>query len=169
MEKSYQPIHLLRWDELPDFNLYVDQLIQIIQDQTDFMNILYDDIALTKSMVNNYVKKGIMSRPERKRYGKIQLCQLTVITILKPILSLTEIQSGIDMALRNNSLEEAYDQFCTSMENSYERMWNFSHSEISLSTPHDFIPLEIAGLSLWGKYFTKLILLKERKDKLDEM
>ncbi|MDO5649517.1 MAG: DUF1836 domain-containing protein [Gallicola sp.] len=168
MNTEFKPIHLQRWHELPDFELYIDQMIQIILEQLSDFSLFYEDTILSKSMVNNYVKKKIMPKPERKKYNKTHLSQLMVITILKPILTMSEIQTAIEAALNNKSNEEAYDLFLDSLELSYEWMWHLSRGqqkEIDLCVQGSF---DLVGLSLWGKYFTKQTINEQRKDSSDE-
>lgn len=168
MNEEFIPIHFKRWDELPDFDLYVDQMIQIVLDQLEFMSLFYEDIILSKSMVNNYVKKRIMPKPVRKKYNKSHLSQLMVITILKPILTMSEIQTAIEASLYHRENREAYDLFCQSLENTYEWMWHLSRGSQKEQIHPIHGPVELVGLSLWGKFFTKQIILEKRKEYFNE-
>ena len=48
------------WGDLPDIDLYMDQLISYMPRQL----IRFDDRnALTSAMVNNYIKDGLVPRP----------------------------------------------------------------------------------------------------------
>ena len=58
------------WGDLPDIDLYMDQLISYMPRQL----IRFDDRnALTSAMVNNYIKDGLVPRAKGKRYGPIHL------------------------------------------------------------------------------------------------
>lgn len=168
MNSNFKPICFQRWEELPDFDLYIDQMIQIVVDQLEDFSLFYEDTILSKSMVNNYVKKKIMPKPERKKYNKSHLSQLMVITILKPVLTMSEIQTAINVALKSNPNDKAYDLFCLSLETTYEWMWHLYHGEQRQINLCEQGPFELAGLSLWGKYFTKQTILEQRKDFLNE-
>ena len=61
-------LHLPRWDELPDISLYMDQVLSLINPH--FQDTYGDSYLLTSTMVNNYVKLGVIPPPVKRRYGK---------------------------------------------------------------------------------------------------
>ena len=68
------------WDTLPDFGLYRDQLISFINRSLPGVSGRLD---LTSSMINNYVKAGLIDKPEGKKYSREALAQLLMIIQLK--------------------------------------------------------------------------------------
>ena len=83
-------LRLPQWDALPDFGLYMDQVIVLTE------KALCDVLPageLTKSMVNNYVKVGLIPRPVGKKYEREHLAMLLMICILKQAMSMEEISS----------------------------------------------------------------------------
>jgi hypothetical protein len=53
------------WEQLPDFSLYMDQVLSYMDRQV----IRFDeDDGLTAAMVNNYIKDGLVPG-RRKKYG----------------------------------------------------------------------------------------------------
>lgn len=78
--RAYQPMD---WEQIPDLGLYKDQVITYIE---RLYAPLYGEAAsrlLTPSMINNYVKMGVIARPEGKKYGREQLAMLTMLVVLK--------------------------------------------------------------------------------------
>lgn len=79
------------WEELPDLGLYMDQVVT-------FLERLYRPLyggerrIITPSMINNYVKSGIVSRPARKKYSREQLAQLAIVCALKQSVSLEDLR-----------------------------------------------------------------------------
>ena len=61
-------IDLPQWELLPDIGLYMDQVITLM-DRT-FSPALPKG-EMTKSMVNNYVKVGLIPRPVGKKYDRV--------------------------------------------------------------------------------------------------
>lgn len=112
---------ILRYEELPDFGLYIDQLIHVAESQCLPLTIVESYQPLTPSMVNNYVKNNIMPPPERKKYQKEHLAILTVISFLKSVFSIGEIQKGIGISLESRDYPEAYDEFCRFVENAIKK------------------------------------------------
>lgn len=112
-----------RWEELPDMDLYLDQVISLIDGSIgDFVN---EDgkKALTKTMVNNYVKQKILLPPQKKKYDRLAVASLIVITILKSSFSINQIASLIGLALEVNDTEVSYNQFCEVLEDAVETVF----------------------------------------------
>ena len=68
------------WETLPDFGLYKDQLISFINHSLPSVN---GQIDLTASMINNYVKAGLIEKPNGKKYSREALAQLMIVIQLK--------------------------------------------------------------------------------------
>lgn len=71
---------LPEWDTLPDFGLYKDQLISYINRALPGISGRVD---LTASMINNYVKAGLIEKPTGKKYSREALAQLMIVIQLK--------------------------------------------------------------------------------------
>ena len=100
-------LKLPRYKDLPDFGIYSEQLVEIVNKALEAM---FDkDNKLTKSMVNNYVKHKIMPSPIKKRYFRNHIVYCIVITVFKNNLSMTEIDGGILHELKKSSIEESYN------------------------------------------------------------
>ena len=74
-------------------------------------------------MVSNYVKKGILSHPVRKKYSRDQISNLMYIVVTKTVLSMENIDTLFKMQREFHtangacgSTEAAYDYFCTELE-----------------------------------------------------
>lgn len=72
--------------ELPDFGLYMDQVMTLMEKQ-------FPRWPLTKTMINNYTKDKILFPTEKKKYTREHLMMLSLIQILKRTLTLPEIKS----------------------------------------------------------------------------
>ena len=108
-------IRLPRWAELPDLELYMDQVLGLIQRYLGSYPG-FDDKGLTASMVNNYVKLGIMPAPVRKKYTRLHLAYLIVICLLKSSVPIAGVQKMIAAELAHSDAETAYDRFCALFE-----------------------------------------------------
>lgn len=121
--KEPSNVHIPRWNELPNVDLYLDQVVTLINNSlSDFLRSNQNDEnkkenqILTKTMINNYVKNNLIDAPEKKKYSKIQCAKLFVICILKQVYSMNEISKLIDMALKSSDIEQAYNSFCLQFE-----------------------------------------------------
>ena len=112
---------LPRWRELPDLELYMDQVLALTERYLSACPGL-DSRALTAAMVNNYVKLGVLPAPLRKRYTRPQLARLLVICVLKPVLPIASIKKLLEEGLRESTEEAFYDGFCARYEETRRAM-----------------------------------------------
>jgi hypothetical protein len=115
--KTMSEVKLIRWNDLPRFPIYADQLLQIVQDELSFIQVGGENL-ITKSMVNNYVKWEMMPKPVKKKYEKLHIVSVIVITILKQVLPITKIKDGIKLQIALQGNEGAYNSFCEALEES---------------------------------------------------
>lgn len=95
------------WKELPTMGLYVDQVVAIVNEHLNHLGIE----PLTKSMVNNYVKKKVIQAPIKKKYAVNQLVDLLLIGLLKASFPLDDIRAGIAQVTMNSYPQAVYDRF----------------------------------------------------------
>ena len=108
--KAQRPVD---WDQLPDFALYMDQVLSYMDRQVIRLD---EDDGLTASMVNNYTKNGLVPRAEGKKYGRDHLAYLTAICILKRVMSVKDMDLLLKEELREKaSVQEGYSAFCESL------------------------------------------------------
>lgn len=112
---SLLTFHLPRWEELPNFDLYMDQVITLIEGYLDILSTKKDSV-LTSAMINNYVKLKLAPKAEKKRYNRMHLAYLIAITILKQVLTISEVKEGIEYQANINGLKDAYNLFCEELE-----------------------------------------------------
>lgn len=118
-KKEAEKFHLPRWNEFPNINLYIDQVVSLLENYLS--NYIKNDSEkdgkiVTKTMINNYVKHGVINSPVNKKYNKIHIAYLFVIFILKQIYSIEEIKKLITLALKTSSVDQAYNRFCSELE-----------------------------------------------------
>lgn len=106
-QNNLSRVRFPQWKELPTLGLYVDQVVAIVNEQLSHLGIE----PLTKSMVNNYVKKKVIQAPIKKKYAVNQLVDLLLIGLLKSNFSLDDIRAGIAQVTINSYPQAAYDRF----------------------------------------------------------
>ena len=115
---------LPRYAELPSVGLYLDQTVQFVNGYFR----TFQGVELTASMVSNYVKKGIIGHPFKKKYTREQLASLIYIIVSKNVLSMENIDTLFKMQRQHCSAAQAYDYFCEEMENCIPYVFGLSHS-----------------------------------------
>lgn len=106
-EEQLAKVQLAHWDNLPEIELYVDQVVKVVNEPLNGLGLP----AVTRSMINNYVKHGMVIAPVKKRYGRHQIATIMVISLLKNLFPLSAIQDGISQLTMNSYPKEAYDYF----------------------------------------------------------
>ena len=104
---------LTRYQEIPDVGLYLDQTTKYI---AGFLSPVLES-SLTPSMISNYVKKGLIDSPVKKRYSREQIAYLFFIAMAKSVLSLDALCGFIMVQRQTYDLEKAYNYFVEEFEN----------------------------------------------------
>lgn len=96
----------LRSENIPNIDLYVDQIINLINEQLLQGSERYHDRQLTKTMINNYSKDGLITPVKGKKYNKEQILQMLTVYTLKGTLSINEIKRLLAGAYADGSFGE---------------------------------------------------------------
>ena len=118
-EEDIKKFHLPRWDEIPNIDLYIDQVVSLLETYLSTSikgENNKEDKIVTKTMINNYVKHNIINPPVNKKYNKEHMAYLFVIFILKQIYSIDEIKKMLDLAIKTSPIDQSYNRFCSELE-----------------------------------------------------
>lgn len=119
MYKEIKDFHLPRWNELPTIDLYIDQVVSLLEHYLSGYiknENEKEDTLITKTMINNYVKHGVLNPPVNKKYNREHMASLFVVFILKQVYSINDIKKLIKLALETHPIEESYNRFCSELE-----------------------------------------------------
>ena len=131
----------VRWDELPDLALYMDQIISYMPRQ--LINLQGDE-QVTSAMVNNYIKDGLVPRAEGKRYGKMHLGYLTAVCAMKKVLSVKDMRAMLDFVPEGKQPESIYNYFVREMDTALSE----AAENLNVDTPEDELPNLALSLGL---------------------
>lgn len=90
---SLNRIDYIKPEDIPNIDLYMDQVTTFMDEQLAATKRYADDKILTKTMINNYTKNNLLPPPEKKKYSKEHLLTLIFIYYFKGILSISDIQN----------------------------------------------------------------------------
>ena len=90
---SISRIDYIKPEDIPNIDLYMDQVTTFMEEQLAATKRYGDDKILTKTMINNYAKNNLLPSPEKKRYSKEHVLMLIFIYYFKNILSINDIQT----------------------------------------------------------------------------
>lgn len=86
----------LALEEIPNIDLYMDQVIQLFESKFAHAKRNKQEKILTKTMINNYAKGKLLFPIKNKKYSKEHLILISLIYQLKGGLSLNDIKATLD-------------------------------------------------------------------------
>jgi hypothetical protein len=125
---SLSRIDYIKPDDIPNIELYMDQVTTFIDSHLKASKRFQEDKVLTKTMINNYAKNNLLPPPVKKKYSKEHILMLIYIYYFKNILSINDIQSLL------NPLAEKY--FNTkgdlNLEDIYSEVFSLEKDQIDI-------------------------------------
>ncbi len=115
-------ITLPRWVDFPTLELYMDQVTGLLDNYLSFMRHSTDtkEKIVTPSIINNYVKQGMIPPPSKKKYSKEHLAKLVILCSLKQVMPLSSLGTILDGLLKITDLETVYNSFCDDFESAVD-------------------------------------------------
>ena len=110
-EAQLRTYDLPEWDNLPELELYMDQVVLLLSRYLAFFSQGEEEKIITPSIVNNYVRMKVMPAPAKKRYGRIHIAYLLMICTLKQSLSIAAIQKLLPLELDEAQVRALYTRF----------------------------------------------------------
>ena len=93
IERVLSEVKSFSLSDMPNIDLYMDQVTTYLNDKFDFVKRHEDDKLLTKTMINNYTKSRLLPPPEKKKYSKDHLMILSMIFFFKNVISVNDLTS----------------------------------------------------------------------------
>lgn len=107
LEQSELP----EWENLPQLDLYMDQVILLLTRYLAPMGRDGEERAITASIINNYVRMKVMPPPVKKKYSRSHLACLVMICTLKQSLSISCIQRLLPEDRSEDAIRRVYTEF----------------------------------------------------------
>ena len=90
---SLDHIDYVKSEDIPDIQLYMDQVTTFMDSHLSSTRRYPDDKILTKTMINNYAKNHLLPPPDKKKYSREHMLLMLFIYYFKSFLSITDIQT----------------------------------------------------------------------------
>ncbi len=107
------------WEELPDLELYMDQVLVIINRYNNIFNAKDQNAAVTSPMINNYVKHKTIPAPIKKKYSRIHIAYLIMVCTLKQALSISTIEKILPAGLSEEEVRKRYESFVSNQQRAF--------------------------------------------------
>lgn len=112
-DKFITDYHLPDWDSIPDFGLYMDQVIVLLEQYLSFIPapVGGKERFVTSSTINNYVRLKIMPAPEKRKYHRIHIAYLIMILTMKQSLSISDVQKILPADSNETDVRAVYEDY----------------------------------------------------------
>ena len=124
LAERMRSVHVSRIHEMPRIELYLDQLLTLVSQELEFMAVP-GEALVTGSMVNNYVKQGVIPAPRKKRYTRRHVASLLFVCALKRVFSIAQVSQLAALIWASElDLEALYDSSCAALEDALARRFS---------------------------------------------
>lgn len=157
-------------EKIPNIDLYMDQIITIFDENLKENKRFEDDKLLTKTMINNYSKEGVIKPIKGKKYTREHIIQMLMVYNMKNTLTIQEIKRVISSVYQDEfftaeNLEECYRQFLTFKQIERDTVPQairemFKQSPINLEEKSDLLVLllSMSAMSMYMKRMAENII-----------
>lgn len=114
----------LTLEEIPQIDLYMDQVIQLFENKFSESKRNEDVKVLTKTMINNYAKGKLIFPIQNKKYSKEHLILMSLIYQLKGALSINDIKATLT-GMNQKIVKEEID-----LDSFYSSYLNLTHRNV---------------------------------------
>lgn len=127
--RSMQDIDYIDPEEIPNIDLYMDQVTTFMDRHLASSKRFEEDKILTKTMINNYTKNNLLPPPEKKKYTREHMLLLIFIYYFKSFLSISDIKSILTPMTQNYFRQSKDDKM--SFADIYTRIFETQKEDIS--------------------------------------
>jgi hypothetical protein len=112
-DKFITDYHLPEWETIPDFGLYMDQVIVLLEQYLSFIPSPAGtkEHFVTSSTINNYVRLKIMPAPVKRKYHRVHIAYLIMILTMKQSLSISDVQKIIPPDSSEEEVRVVYENY----------------------------------------------------------
>ncbi|MBE6627950.1 MAG: DUF1836 domain-containing protein [Ruminococcaceae bacterium] len=167
----------LRAEEIPSIDLYLDQITSLMADKLTEGSERFADRVLTKTMINNYSKDGLISPINGKKYNKEQILQMLLVYSMKNTLSIGEIKRVLQNVYAapdysEEMLQKVWQRFLSIKDleraEAFDNVNDFlTRLELDPNNDADFFTL-LLSLSAWSSYLKNIVQALLEARYLDE-
>lgn len=130
--KNLQTLDYIKPEDIPNIDLYMDQVTTFMDEHLAEGKRFPDDKILTKTMINNYTKNQLLPPPYKKKYSKDHMLLLIFIYYFKNILSINDIRSIFKPLTEMFSNKEEFKKNDINLETIYAEVFGYEKEQADL-------------------------------------
>ena len=94
-EKYLEHYRLPAWEQIPDFGLYMEQVVQLLKQYLSYLPPgLKQSQTITSAAINNYVRTKMLPEPRRKKYYRVHIAYPRYVPMCLPVNAFVTIVNG---------------------------------------------------------------------------
>jgi len=109
-ERLAEADSLPAWEAIPDFGVYMDQVVTLLEQYLAFLPEGGERIV-SSSAINNYVRLKIMPAPVKRKYYRTHLAYLLMILPMKQSISIADIPRILPVDADEAGVRAAYEDY----------------------------------------------------------
>ena len=160
--RKLNTLSLPRYNQLPNVTLYRDQVIEYIELWMEPLSICVEQPVITPSMINNYVKVGLVPAPVKKQYGREQIARLISICIFKQVLPIAAVQALFNIQRLSYDAPTAFDYVIDQLEASIRAAFSIEQVPVP-DTAHQVTRESLLVRSAVSSFVSKAYLMSYLK------
>ena len=99
-EKYLKEYSLPLWEDIPNFGLYMEQVLVLLKEYLDYLPPeLKDEQLITAAAINNYVRNKYMPEPKKKRSPQSKPSQW-ISSFMELMYSISSLAGFVSSSLR---------------------------------------------------------------------
>lgn len=111
-EKYLERFRLPQWEQIPDFGLYMDQVLQLLDGYLCYLPPELEQAQpITAAAINNYVRTKVLPEPRKKKYYRVHIAELIMICTLKQTLQLSMLQTLLPASQPEEDVARVYTAY----------------------------------------------------------
>ena len=129
---SIARIDYVKPDDIPNIDLYMDQVTRFMDEHMASSKRHDDDKVLTKTMINNYAKNNLLPPPVKKKYSKEHVLLLIFIYYFKNLISIKDIETLLDPITKKYFQNDSDNEL--SLKDIYEEVFELENERIDATS-----------------------------------
>lgn len=153
-DKFITDYHLPDWETIPDFGLYMDQVIVLLEQYLSFIPapVGGKERFVTSSTINNYVRLKIMPAPEKRKYHRIHIAYLIMILTMKQSLSISDVQKILPADSNETDVRAVYEDYSLK----FRRVGLFFNQQVQSGSEGIRAPTNRTAITPWSCWSSKV-------------
>lgn len=160
--RKLNTLSLPRYNQLPNMTLYRDQVIEYVALWMEPLSICVEHPVITPSMINNYVKVGLVPAPVKKQYGREQIARLIAICLFKQVLPIAAVQALFNIQRLSYDAPTAFDYVVDQLEASIRSAFSVEQAPVP-DTAHQVTRESLLVRSAVSSFVSKAYLMSYLK------